>query len=228
MSKICIVSNNQIDAKSIKETVQQLDTDQYQRVDFDLIRPVQLSTHLNPEIDLLIYNHSHYLDINLKQQVMNWRKRGFLGSILVISKTREDGLIEQLNTLHNFVVLEKPYESKDLAGMAFKFLKTVKVNQRRYRRFSTEQNVHVESYKTEFKTDSAVTNMSMGGLRIEGHLTDLKCGDILKIQFPLDKVKREYTMNARVVWVKDSIQSEAGVEFVKDAELYSQLLDSMG
>lgn len=226
VSTICIVSNNQIEANKVRESLGDLES--YQRVDYEYMRPAQVTNYINPEIDLLVYNNSHNLDMNLKQKVVSWRKRGFLGSILVMSKVKDNQLLAQMNSLHNFVVLEKPYADRDLAGMAQKFLKTIEVNQRRYRRFSTDQNVQVESYKTDFKADSKVRNISLGGLCLDGDWNKLLCGDLLKITFPLDKLNREYTMNAKVIWVRGENKSEAGVEFVKDEDVYSQLLSSMG
>lgn len=228
MSTICIVSGNQIESKKIQELLDNLDLEVIRRPRFETLRPAQLTEQLEPHIDLLVYNYSLNLNMNLKQQVMTWRQRGFLGSIIVISKVTDFNLLAHMNTLHNFVVLEKPFEDKDLNGIAYKFLSTIKVNQRRFRRFNTVQNVEVECYKNSEKYGSKVQNISLGGLCLEGDWSRMDQGDLVKVHFPLDQIKREYTMNAKVVWIGRGSAAEVGLEFVNDEEVYNQLLDSMG
>lgn len=227
MSRICIVSNNQIEAKKIQDSLNVLSLDAHQRLQFEHIRPSQIGTHLHPSIDIMVYNHPHQLDMNLKQQVISWRKHGFFGSSIVLTKVTDQDLLTKLNGINNFVVIEKPFDEKDLQGVTQKFLNTITVNQRRFRRFNADQVINLESYKTDFKSESKVSNISLGGLCIEGDWGQLSQGDLLKVQFPLDQLHREHTMNVKVVWVRKSGVCSAGVEFVKNEELYSELLNSM-
>ena len=191
MSRICIVSSNMIESKIIQRSLEALNSHLHSPLHFEHMRPAQISDQIESHIDLLIYNNAHHLNMNLKQKVVSWRKRGFLGSILVLSKVVDLELLNHMNSLHNFVVIEKPHSDKDVSGVVLKFLKTMQVNQQRYRRFTADQQVKLESYKTEFKRSSCVQNISLGGLRLEGDVSGLTLGDLLKVQFPLDKLNRQ-------------------------------------
>ncbi len=228
MSLITIVSTNQVESKKIQELLADVRTDKY-RVQFEFIRPLQLSQKLDRNMDLLIYNNPNSLTMTLQQQISSWRRNGFLSSILLLTKVADPAAMSSVENLSSCVLLEKPFDEKDLKGITEKFLNTLQVQQRRYRRYPTQQMVNVSSYMTAFQTPSKVNNMSLGGLRIEGAVSDLRIGEVVKINFSLDKLNVERVMNGRVVWVDaENSKPSAGIKFMKETEVYSHLLREIG
>jgi response regulator RpfG family c-di-GMP phosphodiesterase len=224
MSLITIVSVNQIESKKIQELLADVRTDKY-RVQFEFLRPLQLSQKLDRNTDLLVYNNPNNLTMTLQQQITGWRRNGFLSSILLLTKLADPTAINTVESLSSCVLLEKPFDEKDLRGIAEKFLNTEQVQQRKFRRYATQQTVNVSSYMSEFHTPSKVNNMSLGGVRIEGAVQDLRVGELVKINFSLDKLNVERVMNGRVVWIDaDRPQPSAGIQFMKESEIYGQLL----
>ena len=86
----------------------------------------------------------------------------------------------------------------------------------------------VSSYKTDFKSHTTVNNISLGGLCVEGQWNNLQVGDLLKINFSFDKLNSERVMNGKVIWVQAGNKSSAGIQFVKEEEVYGQLLRDIG
>lgn len=227
MSLITIVTMNYSEGKKIEEILSQVHTDKY-RVQFEFLRPLQLSQNLDANMDLLVFNNQSPLNFTLQQQIAGWRRNGFLSSILLLSKVNDPSLMQSVENIPSCVVLEKPFEEKDLKGIAEKFLSTKQVMQRKYRRYSTQQSVKLSSYKSDFHAASRVQNMSMGGLCLEGSVDNLQVGDVLKINFPLDKLNIERVVSGKVVWVDKDALSSAGVQFMKDTEVYNHLLQDIG
>lgn len=228
MSLITIVSMNQVEGKKIQELLSDVRTDKY-RVQFEFLRPLQLSNKLDRNMDLLIYNNPNSLNMSLQQQISGWRRNGFLSSILLLTKVSDPSAMSSVESLSSCVLLEKPFEEKDLKGITEKFLNTIQVQQRKYRRYSTQQMVDISSYVTDFRTPSKVDNMSLGGLRVEGPVANLRVGEVVKINFSLDKLNVERVMNGRVVWVDaDRPRPTAGIQFMKETEVYTHLLREIG
>lgn len=225
---IVIVSANQVESKKIFESLSSVETSDY-RLDFEFLRPTQVPDNLDPSVDLIVYNNNTNMNLNIYQQIAGWRKKGCLSSVLMLSKVSDDNLIKNLEPNNNMVVLEKPYLDRDLRGIASKILNADKINQRKFRRYNVEQSVDLSSYKSGFNASTSVLNMSRGGLCIAGHLDGLKTGDLLRVDFNLDKINARRTMNGKVVWVTiENDEVQAGLEFVKDADVYGHLLDEIG
>ncbi len=228
MSLITIVSINQVESKRIQEILAEVRTDKY-RVQFEYLRPLQLSQKLDKNTDLLVYNNPNTLTMSLQQQLASWRRNSFLSPILLLSKVADAAAMTSFENLPSCVLLEKPFDEKDLRGIAEKFLHTKQVQQRKFRRYATQQVVSVSSYVSEYHSPSRVNNMSLGGLRIEGAVEALKVGEVVKINFSLDKLNVERVMNGRVVWIdQEQGQPSAGIQFMKESEVYSHLLREIG
>jgi response regulator RpfG family c-di-GMP phosphodiesterase len=220
---------NQTESKKIQDLLTEVYTDRY-RIQFEFLRPLQLSAlKLDKSMDLLIYNNPDNLTMTLQQQINGWRRNGFQSSILLLTKVADPTAMGSVDNINNCVLLEKPFDQKDLKGISEKLLNTVEVQQRKYRRYTTQQMVTLSSYITDFKTASKVDNMSLGGLRVEGQVSDLRIGEVLKINFTLDKLNVERVMNGRVVWVDNqSPRPSAGIQFMKETEVYTHLLREIG
>jgi hypothetical protein len=227
MGIIYIVALHQIEAKKIYDNLTALQPG-LGPFEFEFLRPMQFADRLDAGVDLVVFSNPHVLNLAMKQQMRTWRKKGFLAPILLISRVGSDQDLNELESLHNFVLLEKPYIDKDLLGIANKMLKTAQVAQRKFRRFSANQTVSLSSYKNEYKSESKIHNISLGGVCLESDCAELKVGDLLHLNFTLDRLNTERSMSGRVVWVRPGEKTSAGVEFVKDKEVYGQLLKSIG
>lgn len=226
---IVIVSANQVESKKIFESLANIETSDY-RLEFEFLRPTQVPDNLDPSVDLIVYNNNTNMNLNLYQQVASWRKKGCLASVLMLSKVSDDNLIKTLEPTNNMVVLEKPYTDRDLKGIAAKILNSRTINQRKFRRYNVAQSVSLSSYKSGFNASTTnVVNMSRGGLCLAGSLDGLQSGDLLRVDFNLDKINSRRSMNGKVVWVAvENQEVQAGLEFVKDAEVYGHILNDIG
>lgn len=228
MSVIVIVSANQVESKKIFETLSSVEANDY-RLEFEFLRPTQVPDLLDPAVDLIVYNNNTSMSMNVYQQIAGWRKKGCLSSVLMLSKLNDDTLIKNVESTNNMVILEKPYLERDLKGIASKILSSNKINQRKFRRYDVNQEVSLSSYKSGFSGKTHVLNMSRGGLCMAGGLEGLKAGDLLRVDFELDKINSRRTMNGKVVWVApENEELQAGLEFVKDSDVYGHLLEDIG
>lgn len=228
MGKIYIVTMSALEGRKIAETLEMADLGRNQ-AKIEFLRPSQLADRMDPDVDLLIYNNHNNLNLSFHQEIQSWRKKGFLASVVLLSRVMDATLIDQFESLNNFVLVEKPYEDRDLRGIVEKVFRAAQVAQRKFRRFSTNQKVAVSSYKTDFRTSTRVNNISLGGMCVEGDWADLQVGDLLKINFSFDKLNVERVMNGKVIWVQEEgEQSSAGIQFVKEEEVYGQLLRDIG
>ena len=86
----------------------------------------------------------------------------------------------------------------------------------------------LEAYSSDFKLETTINNISRSGVRIEGALTGLRNGDLLRLHFNFDEINKSRTMSARVVWVKKEgdNKEEAGLEFVSQKAVYQYLLEN--
>lgn len=225
---VVIVSANQVESKKIFETLSHVEGTDY-RVEFEFLRPTQVPDKLDPSVSLIVYNNNTIMNLNVYQQIAAWRKKGCFSSVLMLSKVNDENLINKIEPTSNMVVLEKPYLDRDLRGIAQKILNANQINQRKYRRYDVEQSVSLSSYKSGFNAKTYVRNMSRGGLCLGGGLDGLKAGDLLRVEFELDKINARRSVNGKVVWVAAENQEvQAGLEFVKEGDVYGHLLDDLG
>lgn len=225
---VVIVSASQFEGKKLFESLSQVDTPEY-RMEFEFMRPAQVPDLLDPSVDLIVYNNNTNMNINVFQQITAWRKKGCLASVLLLSKMTDGSMVEALEPVNNLVVLEKPYLERDLCGITQKLLNVGRINQRKFRRYEVQQNVSLSSYKSGFNADTIVRNMSRGGLCVSGGIDGLKAGDLLRVEFHLEKINARRAVNGKVVWVaNENNEPQAGLEFIKDADVYGHLLNDIG
>lgn len=225
MGVVYIVASHQIEARKITDLL--TDLKHVNPLEFEYLRPQQLADKIEEGIELIVFSNPKVLNLDMKHQIGNWRKRGLLAPVLLISRISGESDIDDLESLNNFVLLEKPYVDKDLKGIAQKLLNQPLVYQRKFRRFSTNQAVELTSYKSDYKSNVKVHNISMGGVCIEGACEALQVGELLHMNFHLDRLNTERMMCGRVVWVQAGTNPSAGVEFVKDKEVYGQLMKTI-
>ena len=225
MIRVLIVSRNESDNTLIQKKIEPLRTE-FGAMQFYSARPANLTSVLDIETNLMIYN-GNVFNSNLKNMAHKLRNIGYFGPMIVAVKIPDLKALSQFRDAKNVVLLEKPYERKDLIGIARKFLKDATVHQRRHRRFETEQNVYLESYQRDFSATTCIQNISRGGIYVQGALQDMSQGDLLRVNFDLDKINKSHTMSARVVWTQGRAGSKnraAGLQFMTKEAVYGHLL----
>lgn len=170
-------------------------------VKFTSTRPQATKLELGGEPDLVIFNFN-----NWNQNELNWvedlRREGYQNMIMILAKADAPTAVRNLQMLERIVYLEKPFENRDLVGIAEKALKQGRVAQQVYKRFATEQQALVE-FTAGGSVGSRILNMSRTGAYLElNRLQDVKVGDTVKVRMDLDDVSRTYVMPARIIWTQ--------------------------
>jgi response regulator RpfG family c-di-GMP phosphodiesterase len=228
MLKILIASRNESDNSLIEKKLAPI-AKKVGSVQFYGARPANMPTMLENDYNLLIFNSQHF-NSSMRNNITHWRSLGYLGPIIILVKIPDPRVLDNFADLKNVTIIEKPYENKDLQGIAVKYLNESHVSQRRFRRFDTKQNATLESYNKNFSSVSIISNISKGGAHIVGDLNDLSKGDLLRVCFELDELKKNHTMSAQVVWTKGDVGDEnrsAGLRFISKAKVYETLLNGI-
>ena len=228
MLKVLIASRNETDNTLIEKRLLPI-THNVGEVRFISARPANLPTMLDNEYNLLVFNCQHF-NSSMRNSISHWRSLGYLGPIMVLVKIPDPKLIDRFVDIQNLTIIEKPYENRDLQGIAVKYLKEAQVNQRRFRRFDTKQKALLESYNKDFTTTSLISNISKGGAHIVGPLNDLSKGDLLRVCFELDELNKNHTMSAEVVWTSGNVgdpDRNAGLRFISKSRVYESLLNGI-
>jgi hypothetical protein len=88
----------------------------------------------------------------------------------------------------------------------------------------------LESYNKDFTSPTLISNISKGGAHIVGKLENISKGDLLRVCFELDQIKKNRTMSAEVVWTQGDIGQEersAGLRFISKTKVYESLLNGI-
>lgn len=168
-------------------------------VRFSTTRPQATKLELGGHPDLVIFNFNDWNQNELKF-VEDLRAEGYKNMIMILAKADAPSAVQNLQLLDRIVYLEKPYENRDLLGIAEKAITKGNVNQQVYRRFNTEQEALVE-FEVGKSISSRIFNMSKTGAYLElNALQEVKIGDSIKLRMELENVNRTYVMPARIVW----------------------------
>lgn len=228
MLKVLIASRNESDNSLIEKRLSPI-VGHVGETQFVSARPANLPNLIDASLNLLIFNCQH-LNSSTRGNVTQWRSLGYLGPIIILVKIPDPRLIDRFSDLQNVTLIEKPYENKDLRGIAIKYLKETKVSQRRFRRFDTKQRARLESYNKNFCSDSVISNISKGGIHITGSLNNITTGDLIRVCFELDELKKNHTMSAQVVWTTKELEDgerSAGLKFISKSMVYDSLLSGI-
>ncbi len=164
-------------------------------------RPQATKLELSGEPDLVIFNFNDWKKDELKW-VEGLRNEGYRNMIMILAKADAPTAVRNLQLLERIVYLEKPYESRDLVGIAEKSIRKGEVAQQIHRRFSTEQEALVE-FSVGRSVSSRIFNMSKTGAYLElNGLKDVSIGDDVRLRMELEDVSRTYVMPARIVWTQ--------------------------
>ena len=55
----------------------------------------------------------------MRNNITHWRSLGYLGPILILVKISDPKVIDGFADMQNVTIIEKPYENKDLQGIAY-------------------------------------------------------------------------------------------------------------
>jgi Tfp pilus assembly protein PilZ len=157
------------------------------------------------------------------------RSEGFQQGLLVVSSKIEPVAMQTSMKVDRAHFAEKPLELKDLNGLVVKLIKAKHLPQQQFKRFRTNQRLNVESYSTGEVLESSMFNLSVGGAYFESqNKCSASVGDLLKMSVNLKDVHTNHLMNARVIWTTSKGHYSGGygvgVKFVKNEEVYRQLL----
>lgn len=169
-------------------------------------RPQATKLELGGNPDLVIFNFNDW-NQNELQFVEGLRKEGYERMIMILAKADAPTAVQNLALLERVVYLEKPFEIRDLVGIAEKAISQQTVAQRIYRRFNTEQQATVEFSGGETGGNRAIAsrifNMSKTGAYLElNSLQDVSVGETVKLRMELEDVSRTYVMPAKIVWTQ--------------------------
>ncbi len=226
MQKLVVVGREQDRMSKIKSEIKPL-IDESDELRVTAIRPGYLETVLDATVQLVLMDVD-FVNKNIFPIVVQIRKSGFSGPILVLGNPAQSFDISQFHGIKGLYHLHKPYSPSQLIGLIKNCMNVEMMRKRRDQRFSVCEQAVLEAYSSDFRIETTINNISRSGVRIEGSLGQLKQGDLLKLHFNFDKIQKERVMNARVVWVKrgDQSKEEAGLEFVSQKAIYQYLLGS--
>lgn len=169
-------------------------------------RPQATKLELGGNPDLVIFNFNDW-NQNELQYVEGIRREGYERMIMILAKADAPTAVQNLALLERVVYLEKPFEIRDLVGIAEKAISQGAVAQRIYRRFNTEQQATVEFSAGDSGASRAIAsrifNMSKTGAYLElNSLQDVSVGETVKLRMELEDVSRTYVMPAKIVWTQ--------------------------
>jgi CheY-like chemotaxis protein len=163
--------------------------------------------------------------------ITDLRDLGFAAPVIIFASKIQKEVFEPIRRLPHSVIIEKPYESKDVWGICEKFVQGRRVYQRIHRRFYVNQEVALRRMTNgEFMAGRAY-NMSVGGTYMELGYGRLSAGEIVKLSVPLDRMGKTYNVDAEVVWASGRVawngSSSAGLRFVRASDVYRNLLNRL-
>ena len=188
----------------------------------DAVRRITTST-----MNLVVFNLDTFTQDKIKLAT-DLRDLGYGFPVLVLSKIVAPDTFNEFDDMYQTVLLEKPFENKDLVGLADKLVHGNPVQQRYHRRFYTNQKAKMYSFSESQEYSGKLYNLSRGGAYIESDDVTFSKGDLLRVNVPLQDVQRHYDLDARVVWTTEcgewAGKKGVGVEFVKGSDIYRNLL----
>ena len=223
--KLVVVGHDQNRLNHIKTELAELHN-VYSDLLINTARPGFLETLIDSRLKLMLMD-TGTINKMVFPFIVQIRKLGFSGPILVLGNPAAQFDLRELAQVNNVFQLGKPYSCEALTGLVKNTINIEKMRQRRDQRFNVRECATLEAYSSDFKVETIINNISRSGLRIEGNLEGLRQGDLLRLHINFDKINKERTMSARVVWMqKDNDNKEqAGLEFVSQKAVYKYLLN---
>jgi Tfp pilus assembly protein PilZ len=154
---------------------------------------------------------------------------GYTLPVIVFSEKVDKEAFDRVKKIPKVVIIEKPFESRDVWGICEKILQGKPVYQRVFRRFPTAQMAAIEKTMTGERYSGNIVNLSRGGAYVElasGHILP---GDLLRLNIQSGSSAKQYAIDAEVVWAKtnevNKTRSNVGLRFMKSEDVYRNLLN---
>ncbi len=216
MTKIFLVSQTEEENHLLKRKVEPLMRGG-EALAFVGVRPQLLPQSVDKDVSIVVLNSNIFNEV-FHQAIVETRKIGYRGPILVLSKADSLEARTILRSLENVFFLEKPYQIRDLIGLMRKVLFEDKIAKRIHKRFATEQEAKVSFSGKSGLTHSTMLNLSKGGAFVLiPEVVEVKIGDQMTVTVTLDDVNKTYVMPCKAVWISPEMQpgeTGVGVEFV--------------
>ncbi len=166
-----------------------------------------------------------------KMNAVNYvRREAYDVPVMMLAKAISKEALDYAQTLTKFIVLEKPFETKEFFGIASKLTSGRDVPQRFHRRFYTKQEARIETLGTASQVEATMLNLSKGGAYLElKDKTDIR--GLVKMSIPLGDLNKTYEVNAKIVW--NSPQGMwgrgpgVGLQFIQAKDIYRNLLNNL-
>ncbi|MGE3974087.1 MAG: PilZ domain-containing protein [Bdellovibrionales bacterium] len=196
MSKILLISRAGLETQTLRRELNRKQQVIVATTPDQAIENIQSDTY-----HLLVFNTEVFNQKKLSL-TSNLRDIGQNFPVLVLANTVMPETFYNVEQMKNTVLLEKPFDVKDLHGLSEKMIDGREVRQRIFRRYQTSQD---GEFTKTFASDSAIQirirNLSQGGafFEYEGRPT-LTIGDEVQLNIPLNQMQRRYNVKAKVVW----------------------------
>lgn len=225
MVKIVIVGQDTDRLDIIKEQLKPL-KEASNHVTIQTTKPNYVGTMIDHHLTLMICD-SGEINGHIFPFINQIRKLKFTGPILLTAHLPANFDLKEITKEKFFYFLKKPYSQEQLLGIVKNCITVQNMRQRRDQRFDVREQATLQAYSSDFSTETVINNISKSGARIEGNLSGLKQGDLLRLHFNFEKIKKERILSARVVWLKKDgdTKEEAGLEFVSQQTVYRYLLE---
>lgn len=225
--KIFLFSENNNSAKELKEVLEKNRLYDVHLVDPNLLtfgKVPYAGIHLGL-FDMEIFNR------HKMRMLTDSREMGYEFPMLALARWMAPDAVAMVEKTSKTILLEKPYEQKDLWGLVKKLTQGNAAKQRYHRRFFTNQSTSMEMIQNGSKVTGSIFNLSRGGAYVEYEQSSLKVGDMMRFHVDLKDMKKAYSVNAKVVWISPKSDQPgrfgAGIEFMKAGDVYRNLLSKI-
>ena len=222
--KFVLVSRRNDDALRIRE---ELERNRLYTVELIETAASALARLRQPDVNAMVLNLETF-NLSKMKLITDLRDLGIKFPIMVTATHLQDMALAAMQNIAQAVLIEKPFEAKDLWGIAQKMVQGTPVAQRIHRRFYTNQTAKMEKITNGQLYTGRVYNLSKGGAYLEVDSGRLSAGDLIKLSVQLARVSKNYNVDAEVVWAAPKGvwkgRPAAGVRFVKSEDIYRNLL----
>lgn len=224
MVKVLTVSNSSANVQKIEEQLAPLKSE-FQDLEFAQANAGQIKSAILDNVSILVFDIAEIKPI-MTLLFNEIRKIGFNGPIVTLAKVPQGTNLKDFHQLKNLHIVEKPYVKMQFLGILRNCINNTDVGKRKFKRFDVQESAILETYNSDYRVETTINNISQSGVCINGNLSGIKQGDLLRLHFNFDKINKERVMSARVVWLKKDAdnQEEAGLEFVSQQTVYKYLL----
>jgi DNA-binding NarL/FixJ family response regulator len=206
-----------------------LDREKRFRVEIATTAKTAIQRITTQNMNLVVFNLENFTKDKIRL-ASDLRELGYGFPVLVLSQIVAPDTFNEVSRMYQTVLLEKPFESKDLIGITDKLVLGRPVQQRFHKRFYTNQMANISLFGGG-DLSAKIYNLSRGGAYIETPKVELTEGDLMRVNVSLNEVHRLYNVDARVIWKTKrgmwSGEPGYGLEFIKGTDVYRGLLKKL-